>query len=207
MDVFKVYKRLYRIYGPQGWWPIIGNANEKFRDPHFEIAVGAILTQNTAWKNVAKAIYNLYQAKSLKPELILKLNTRKLQTLIRPAGYYKQKAKKLQIFCHWLVENYNGDLAKLKKYQIKTVRAKLLDLWGIGKETADSITLYALNKPIFVIDEYTRRLCHSFGKNFPEYDDYRHFFETNLKKHKSAKLFQEYHALLVASGKKKHKQV
>ncbi|MFA5062032.1 MAG: hypothetical protein WC526_02715 [Patescibacteria group bacterium] len=207
MDVFKVYKRLYRIYGPQGWWPIIGNTDKNCHDPYFEIAVGAILTQNTAWKNVAKAISNLHQAEPLKPELILKLNTRKLQTLIRPAGYYKQKTKKLKIFCRWLVENYNGDLTKLKKYQIKTVRAKLLDLWGIGKETADSIILYALNKPIFVIDEYTRRLCHAYNISFPEYDDYRHFFETNLKKNKSAKLFQEYHALLVASGKEKHKHV
>lgn len=221
MDVFKVFKQLHKIYGPQGWWPIIvgtelkyginyrnlKNFENEFRDPYFEIAIGAILTQNTAWKNVAKAICNLHQAKSLKPELIIKLNTRRLQTLVKPAGYYKQKAKKLKIFSKWLIENYNGDISKLKKHQLDRLRSKLLDIWGIGKETADSIMLYALNRPIFMIDEYTRRLCHVFAESFPGYDNYRHFFESKLSKYKSAKFFQEYHALIVASGQEKHQKI
>ena len=234
MDTQKVYLSLLKKYGPQGWWPLfitqntgnkthsdwrtenglvyglpyakLKNYRTKFRDPYFEIAVGAILTQNTAWKNAATAIINLCEAKALTPQKLLKLPTVKLQKLIRPAGYFRQKTKKLKLFCQWLIKDCEGDLLKLKRYEIGDMRYRLLEQWGIGRETADSIILYALNKPIFVIDEYTRRLCRHYGVEFKEYDEYRKFFEkTFLKqdcsKQKLTKIFQEYHGLIVKWGK------
>lgn len=221
MDVGKVYEELLAQYGRQGWWPIfiedtltygipyskLKNYRTQFRDPYFEIAMGAILTQNTAWKNVAVAIQNLYDAKALTPKRLLKLSTPRLKKLIRPAGYFRQKTKKLQLFAKWLVKNYDGGIGQLKYCSLITARCSLLDLWGIGKETADSILLYALNKPIFVIDEYTRRLCSEHGVEFNQYDGYQEFFESGCAKHthgtvKLTKLYQEYHGLIVAHGKK-----
>lgn len=201
MDVVKVYYTLLKKYGRQGWWPVFMN-----HDPYFEIAVGAILTQNTAWRNVAVAIQNLYDAKALTPERLLKLSTPRLQKLIRPAGYFRQKEKKLRIFAKWLIEKYDGDITKLKRYKVEAIRHKLLELWGIGNETADSILLYALNKPIFVIDEYTRRLCRQYGVEFKQYDEYRLFFESQLEKtfpssRERTKVYQEFHGLIVAWGK------
>lgn len=179
-----------------------------FRDPYFEIAVGAILTQNTAWKNVAIAIINLYNAKALTPRKLLKLPTIKLQKLIRPAGYFRQKAKKLKLFAEWLIKDCKGDLVELKRYEIRDMRYRLLNQWGIGKETADSIILYASNKPIFMIDEYTRRLCRQYGVEFKDYDEYRKFFEKAFLKHGYSKqtltkIYQEYHGLIVRWGKEK----
>lgn len=231
MDVVKVYNELLKKYGRQGWWPVfmkckIQNSEckiengltyglpyvkfkqykEIFRDPYFEIAVGAILTQNTAWRNVAVAIQNLYDAKALTPERLLKLSIPRLEKLIRPAGYFRQKAKKLQLFAAWLVEKYDGDISQLKYCSLVTARCSLLEQWGIGNETADSILLYALNKQIFVIDEYTRRLCRQYGVEFKHYDEYRLFFESQLEKAFSSsrertKVYQEYHGLIVAWGK------
>lgn len=218
-DIFAVYKKLLKIYGPQKWWPVLNR-----RDPYFEIAVGAILTQSAAWKNVAKAINNLYSAKALTAQKIIKLGSRRLASLIRPAGYFRQKTKKLMIFSKWLIKNYGGDITHLKHYKLLTTRHQLLQLWGIGPETADSIILYALNKPIFVIDEYTRRLCKKFGVEFKTYDEYQKFFESSLFPLSPPKagrqgerkgvcrpltttLFQEFHALIVASGKDKHRNL
>lgn len=177
-----------------------------FRDPYFEIAVGAILTQNTAWKNAAKAIVNLYRAKALTPRRLLKLPATKLQKLIRPAGYFRQKAKKLRLFARWLMKNYDGEIERLSRSPSSVVHRLLLDQWGIGRETADSIILYALNRPIFVVDEYTRRLCRQHGVEFRDYDEYKDFFEkTFLKrgysKQKLTKIYQEYHGLIVRWGK------
>jgi endonuclease-3 related protein len=129
----------------------------------------------------------------------LKLPTRKLQTLIRPAGYFRQKTRKLKLFSRWLVEEFGGDILKLKRLEIEDVRYKLLEQWGIGPETADSIILYALNKPIFVIDEYTRRLCKKHGVVYNTYDEYQKFFESKLPN--NTELFQEFHALIVQCGK------
>ncbi len=231
MDIFGIYQKLGRLYGPQGWWPIKINDEQikfkrarsesglvygvpyknlreyknDFRDPFFEIAVGALLTQSAAWKNVARAINNLFRAKTLTAEKIYKMRDSRLQELIRPAGYYTQKTKKLKIFVKWLLDNYAGDMEKIKKEKTNIIRQKLLSLWGIGPETADSIILYALNKPIFVVDEYTRRLCNVFGKNFKTYEEYAKLFEDNLSK--NSQLYREYHALIVASGKDKHRQI
>lgn len=203
MRVKTIYNQLLKKHGQQHWWPIFtthdSRNTKQDRDQRFEIAVGAILTQNTAWKNVAKAIENLYGAKALTPARILKLPTRKLQSLIRPTGYFRQKARKLKLFSKWLSDEFNGDVLKLKRYEIKEIRDKLLEQWGIGPETADSIILYALNKPIFVIDEYTRRLCKKYGVVYNTYDEYQKFFQSRLPR--DTKLFQEFHALIVASGK------
>lgn len=231
MDVVKVYNELLKKYGRQGWWPVfmkckIQNAECKigynlkygipypglkncvtpYRDPYFEIAVGAILTQNTAWKNVVIAIQNLADAKALTPKRLLKLSTPRLQKLIRSAGYFRQKAKKLRLFAQWLIDDFEGDMQKLKRFKIHNSRFMLLEQWGVGNETADSILLYALNKPIFVVDEYTRRLCRYYGIEFSHYDEYRLFFESQLEKafpspRERTKVYQEYHGLIVAWGK------
>lgn len=233
MNIKKIYQKLYKIYGPQGWWPVFvapkkrtaklrvennlaynvrWNELKKHRtpgqDPYFEIAIGAILTQSTAWKNVAQAINNLYRLKALTPKKFLALPPKKLLSAIQPAGYFRQKAKKTKLFATWLVKEYDGNILKLRDKKPLVIRAELLSRWGIGPETADSIILYALNKQIFVIDEYTRRLCRARGVAFKTYDEYRHYFETNLRAEKNkTKLFREYHALIVASGKDKHRML
>lgn len=225
-----IYKKLLKRHGPQGWWPIFVSSSKQthkmriennlaynikhndlkkyhtpWRDPYFEIALGAILTQSTAWKNVAQAINNLYKNKALTPQKILKLTDKALGEMIKPAGYFKQKTKKIKIFCKWLVDNYQGDILKIKNKKTDTIREELLGLWGVGPETADSIILYALNKPSFVIDEYTRRLCQIFGVKFKNYEEYKNYFEKELAQVKNkTELYGEYHALIVASGKDKH---
>lgn len=232
MNLFEIYKKLHKTYGKQGWWPVkveskklkvkskklrfenelaygipypqLKKYKTPWRDPYYEIAVGAILTQSAAWKNVALAINNLYAAKCLTPSIILKLPSAKLQKFIKPAGYFRQKAKKLKLFSRWLINDYAGDITRLKNYDLHVTRSKLLAQWGIGPETADSIILYALNKPIFVIDEYTRRLCKKFGVEFKTYDEYQKFFEQGLANYQTTVLFREYHALIVASGKNSH---
>jgi len=240
MHVWRVYQKLFAWFGPQGWWPIVMTHDSwnmthrglriehgltygipysrlkryctPFRDPYFEIAVGAILTQNTAWRNVAMVIQSLYRAKALTPARLLKLHPRTLQSLLRPTGYYRQKAKKLRGFSRWLIDKYQGKLERLKNIPLPASRSELLRVWGIGKETADSILLYALNKPIFVVDAYTRRFCSSHGVEFDEYDGYRVYFKNELRRlptqtgvnkrsGKLTKIYQEYHALLVAWGK------
>ncbi len=142
-----IYKELYRAFGPQHWWP---------GETPFEVAVGAILTQNTNWGNVEKAIGNLKAAKALSAKKIYGMPADRLAALIRPAGYFNVKAKRLNAFIRFFVENYHGSMARMKKDEdIHSLREELLSVNGIGPETADSILLYALEKPIFVIDAYT----------------------------------------------------
>ena len=217
MNVLKIYKNLLAEFGSQGWWPIFDIKTKKCQyhtigspapdSQKFEICVGAILTQNTAWKNVEKALYNLSlrgvyslrgnPVKNITPQTIL--NHKNLEHIIKPAGYYNQKAKKLRIFSEWWVFNYNRIAAPEYELAMTDVRSELLDLWGIGPETADSILLYAFNQPIFVIDTYTKRLCKEFGIEFKTYEEYQNFFENTLPR--NPKLFNEYHALIVAWGK------
>lgn len=196
MDVLNIYHSLYKYFGSQNWWPIqklkIKNENLKVNE-RFEICVGAILTQNTAWKNVEKALGNLGAAGVMSPEAILRLKKGKLAALIRPAGYYNQKIKKLKIFSKWFLRSGSD------KHKLPDLREKLLVLWGVGPETADSIALYAYNLPTFVVDAYTKRLCSVFGLKFEKYDEYKKYFERNLPS--SPKLYNEYHALIVAWGK------
>ena len=133
--LLKIYKNLLYHFGPQAWWPA---------ETPFEVIIGAILTQNTNWKNVEKAIENLKRAKVLSAQSILEIRNSKLEKLIKPTGYYRQKAKKLKAFVKYFIKEYQGRLRNIKEYQGKELRKELLDVHGIGPETADSILLYAL---------------------------------------------------------------
>jgi len=188
----EIYRMLFARFGPQRWWP----APEPF-----EIIVGAILTQSTAWTNVEKAIANLKAAGKLSPEALRQLPEAELAALIRPSGYYNVKARKLKAFTDWFGEQYGDSLENLFSGDIDNLRRQLLGVYGIGEETADSIILYAGNKPVFVIDAYTRRIISRLGLS-PKTDSYaahQELFMSNLPP--DAALFNEYHALLVRLGK------
>ena len=190
--LFNVYQSLFDKYGPQHWWPA---------EAPFEVIIGAILTQSAAWTNVEKAIANLKQASALKPDVLRKLPQSELAQLIHPCGYYNVKARKLKAFVEWFGEEYNDSLDRLFTYDTVSLRQKLLEIYGIGEETADSILLYAGNKPIFVIDAYTRRIMGRLGLK-PRNDSYtawQALFMANLPP--DARLFNEYHALLVRLAK------
>ncbi len=188
----EVYQRLLDRFGPQHWWPA---------DEPFEVIVGAILTQSAAWGNVEKAIGNLRGAGALSPRALRKLPKAKLAELVYPCGYYNAKALKLKAFALWLGNHYDDDLNELFTLDAADLRQQLLSVHGVGQETADSIILYAAEKPIFVIDAYTRRIISRLGLA-PEkesYTAYQALFEENLPQ--DAKLYNEYHALLVCLGK------
>ncbi len=188
----KIYHQLMDYYGPQHWWPA---------EAPFEVMVGAILTQSAAWLNVEKAIANLKAAEALSPQVLRRFSLSEIATLIRPCGYYNAKAGKLKTLANWLGEHYNDNLDKLFANSIGQLRQQLLSIWGIGQETADSIMLYAANKPIFVIDAYTRRIINRIGlaPDSNSYTAYQSLFMDNLPA--DAALFNEYHALLVCLGK------
>jgi len=191
-----VYQRLYEAYGDQSWWPA---------DSSFEVMVGAVLTQNTAWTNVEKAISNLKHADSLTLESLLALSNETLAQLIRPSGYFNIKAKRLKNLCLWLAEN--GGESKLAAVDTGTLRSSLLQVNGVGPETADDILLYAFARPVFVIDTYTRRLfsklCLIQGSE--PYEDLRQIFEVELEA--DACLFNQYHALIVRHAREKCQQM
>jgi endonuclease-3 related protein len=191
-----IYQRLMECYGPQHWWPA--------QEP-FEVMVGAVLTQSAAWANVEKAIVNLNKAGALSPGVLRRLSMSELAGLIRPCGYYNAKALKLNSLAQWLGEHYNDDLNRL--FADGALRQQLLSVHGIGKETADSIMLYAAGKPVFVVDAYARRIISRIGWT-PEQDNYEAYqaiFTYNLPS--DVRLFNEYHALLVRLGKEVcHKQ-
>ena len=186
----KVYHRLFAANGHQHWWP---------GDSAFEIMVGAVLTQNTAWNNVERAIANLKRARALSPEAIVKAHPRRLAAWLRPSGYFNIKTKRLKALCRWLVEQ--GGVRRLAKLATPELRHALLDVHGIGPETADDILLYAFKRPVFVIDAYTRRIFARLGliAGDENYETLRSLFENELGF--SARLFNEYHALIVVHGK------
>ena len=197
----EIYDLLFERFGPQDWWP---------GDTPFEVIVGAILTQNTNWTNVEKAITNLKNAKVLSPDTLHLLDIAKLAELIRPAGYFNIKAKRLNNFLDWFFENYCGELKNLENVPTSELRQQLLSVKGIGPETADSILLYALNRLVFVVDAYTARICsrhHLIGEDADlsvvsssnHYHQIQETFESNLPS--DIQLFNEYHALLVHLGK------
>ena len=190
--LLNIYQRLMAHYGPQHWWPA--------QEP-FEVIVGAILTQSAAWTNVEKAIANLKAAGALSPGVLRQLPHPEVARLVYPCGYYNAKARKLKAFAHWLGEKYNDNLDKLFASNIDRLRQQLLAIYGIGEETADSIILYAANKPTFVIDAYTRRIVSRIGltPHSNRYAAYQSLFMTNLPS--DARLFNEYHALLVRLAK------
>ena len=190
--LLEIYQKLYRAFGPQDWWPA---------DSDFEVAVGAILTQNTSWSNVEKAIENLKRSKCLSFAKMRRLSEKKLAQLIRPAGYYNIKAKRLKNFFRFLWKNYRGSFKRMKSKDTLVLRTELLSVCGIGPETADSILLYALGKPIFVVDTYTRRIMsrHDVIKESYGYHDIQKVFMDRLRH--DARIFNEYHALLVKCAK------
>jgi endonuclease-3 related protein len=188
----EIYQLLFNAFGHQHWWP---------GESPFEVIVGAILTQNTNWGNVERAIANLKAADLLEPEKLHRLEASRLGELIRPAGYYNIKARRLKSFLDWLFENYGGEPANLQGIDTRRLREELLGVKGIGRETADSILLYALDKPVFVVDAYTARVAFRHGLIEPEadYEQLRELFQSNLPE--DTQLFNEYHALLVKVGK------
>jgi endonuclease-3 related protein len=187
-----IYRRLYKTFGPQHWWPA--------KQP-FEVMVGAILTQNTAWGNVEKAIANLKRAKCISARKLKGIPPSRLAALIRPSGYYNIKAKRLKSFLDFFSARYQCNLARMRREPLARLRQGLLATKGIGPETADSILLYALGKPIFVVDAYTRRILsrHGILDGKADYETVQNIFMQKLKP--SVKLFNEYHALLVRLGK------
>jgi endonuclease-3 related protein len=188
----EIYQLLFDRFGPQHWWP---------GQTQFEIITGAILTQNTNWTNVEKAIANLKSADCLTPEKLYHLDVSQLAELIRPAGYYNIKTKRLKNFINWLFDNYDGQLANLETVGTNQLRAELLAIKGVGFETADSILLYAFERPVFVVDAYTARIAfrHQLIEPDANYEQLRELFQSNLTE--DTQLFNEYHALLVRVGK------
>ena len=188
----EIYRLLYDAFGPQHWWP---------GETRFEIITGAILTQNTSWANVEKAITNLKSADCLTLEKLHHLDPAQLAELIRPAGYYNIKAKRLKNFIDWLFDNYDGELANLETIDTDRLREELLEIKGVGRETADSILLYAFERSIFVVDAYTARIVcrHGLIAHDADYEQLRELFESNLPT--DTQLYNEYHALLVKLGK------
>ncbi|MCX6773448.1 MAG: hypothetical protein NTY68_00420 [Candidatus Micrarchaeota archaeon] len=185
--ILNLYDGLYRKYGPQHWWP---------GETQYEVIIGAILTQNTAWSNAEKAIANLKSAKALDPAILIGLEDARLKELIRPSGFYNQKAERLKSITSWYLYNRKKAISMDRM----ALRQELLGIKGIGRETADSIALYGFKKPIFVVDAYTRRFCRHHGLlEKGEYDDYRLLFEDAIGL--KTKIFNEYHALIVAWGK------
>jgi endonuclease III related protein len=208
-QLIEIYENLMFLYGPQGWWPVLThkgiNPNKtgaihgyhpgdysfprNFRE-EFEICLGAILTQNTSWLNVEKALINLDRINAIDPKAMLSMDIEKLKEAIRPAGYYNQKARKLFEFSRFYLSNN------------KPTREELLTVWGIGKETADSMLLYAYKVPVFVVDAYTKRIFSKLGliSENAGYDEIKDFFERAVKP--DLIIYQEYHALIVEHAKR-----
>ncbi len=187
----KVYKKLLQQHCYQDcWWPA---------DSRFEVMVGAILTQNTAWANVEKAINNLKASNYLFADVIADAKHESIAELIRPSGYFNVKSNRLKKFCEWYVEK--GEYPRLRYWPTAKLRQELIGIYGVGHETADDILLYAFNRPVFVIDLYTRRIFSRLGVivGTEPYDELRVLFESQLPN--KQKLFGEYHALVVQHGK------
>jgi endonuclease-3 related protein len=188
----QIFELLFERFGPQHWWP--GETKD-------EIITGAILTQNTNWQNVEKAIGNLKRASLMSLDKLYSAEQSQLAQLIRPAGYYNVKAKRLAAFLKWLFEEHNGTLTEIEAMNTEALRAELLGINGVGRETADSILLYAFERPVFVVDAYTYRIAtrHLLIEPECDYEQLRSLFEDNLRE--DVKMFNEFHALLVRAGK------
>jgi len=192
-QITQFYDTLYPALGSQHWWPA--------RTP-FEVIVGAILTQSTAWVNVDRAIANLRRARMLTPRALERVPVARLSHLVRPSGYFRQKARKLKAFVRFLRKQFHGSLDRMFRTPTDELRKMLLGVHGIGPETADSILLYAGNHSVFVVDAYTKRILlrHGLIGEKATYEEIRWLFERNLAR--DPKLYNEYHALLVHVGKK-----
>jgi endonuclease III related protein len=187
------FNSLFTALGPQHWWP--------GKTP-FEVILGAILTQNTAWKNVELALANLRGARVFTPVKVEQANLRRLQSLIRPAGYFRQKARALKAFVRFLRSQYGGSLKRMFATPTISLREKLLKVWGVGPETADAILLYAGQHPVFVVDAYTKRIMarHGWVGEKAKYEDVRWMFERQSLG--NVERFKEFHGLIVLVGKK-----
>lgn len=188
-----MYGRLFHTLGPQGWWPA---------KSRLEVCIGVILTQNTAWTNVEKAIRRLKKRGSLTVPWLLGLPEKRLAKLIRPAGYFNVKAKRLKAFLNYLKHRYGADLNRLFRQEGKKLRSELLTVYGLGAESVDSILLYAGQKPFFVVDAYTKRILsrHGLLKGKASYEEIQMLFMANLPR--DVQRFNEFHALLVDVGKR-----
>jgi endonuclease-3 related protein len=203
----KIYKILLNKFGNLNWWPMDKRYHEiNNSDPRFEIIVGAILTQNTAWINVEKALNNIKTKNLLDISNISNIDNEILPYLIKPSGYYNQKAKRLKILAEYIKDNFNGHLDVFFNRKLREIRNELLSLKGIGPETADSILLYAGNFPIFVVDAYTKRICQRLPiKVDITYQDIQNYFQSELSKEFTKKelnkVYNELHAQIVILGK------
>jgi endonuclease-3 related protein len=188
----EAFEQLYEAYGPQHWWP---------GDNNFEMMVGAVLTQNTSWKNVERAIENLRESGALSVPAIHELSVEELSELIRPAGYFRLKAKRLKNLVTFVVDKCDGCLEEMFQGSLEDLRQQLLSINGIGPETADSILLYAGQRPTFVVDAYTARLVkrHGWLDFEADYYEIKSLFEDQLES--DTQLFNEFHALIVRVGK------
>jgi endonuclease-3 related protein len=191
-DLLKIYEHLYGYFGDLHWWPA---------DSPFEVMVGAILTQNTAWTNVEKAISRLKVKKLLSPAALLRIDEEILAGIIRPSGYYHVKAKRLKSLVRFIFDEYSGNIDTMCMEDLRVLRDKLLNVRGVGPETADSIMLYACRKPVFISDAYTKRILrrHRVIPSDADGAKIRTLFMTNLPH--NASLFNQFHALLVHTGK------
>ena len=190
--LMRIYHQLHFAFGPQCWWPARSS---------FEVILGAILTQNTNWQNVEKAILKLRTKKLLTPKKIQDISLKRLASVIRSSGFYNIKALRIKEFVKFFLSSYSGSIKKMSQRELTLLRKQLLAVKGIGQETADSILLYALNKPVFVVDTYTKRIFsrHGLIEGSASYIDVQNIFMRSLKC--DTKLFNEYHALLVKLGK------
>jgi len=191
-ELLRYYEAMSRALGPMHWWPA---------QTPFEVIVGAILTQSTAWGNVERAIANLRSARLLTASAMRRVSTPRLAALVRPSGYFRQKAKKLKAFVRFLLDGYGGSLKRMFRTPTLELREKLLSVHGIGPETADSILLYAGNHPVFVVDAYTHRIFgrHGITSGKPDYEKVRTLIESSIPQR--PELFNEFHALIVNTGK------
>jgi endonuclease-3 related protein len=188
----EAFALMHAHFGPRNWWPA---------DSPFEVMIGAILTQNTAWTNVEKAIQNIKNENALSVQRLSEISENMLAKWIRPSGYYNIKAKRLKALIRFISDEFDGNIGKMAKVDADDMRGRLLEIYGIGEETADSILLYALGKPFFVVDAYTRRIFsrHSLVKKGVSYREIQSFFMNHLPHNTT--LYNEYHALIVETGK------
>ncbi len=190
--LLRIYRALHKQYGDRHWWPA---------ETPFEVMVGAVLTQNTAWRNVEKAIVNLKENRQLSPKALRKIPRKKLAALIRPAGYFNVKAKRLKSLVDFFWKRFGASPPRMQRIPKNRLRQELLEVNGVGEETADSILLYAAGKPSFVVDAYTRRLLgrHGFIRGDETYAEIQKTFESNLPE--SVPLYNDFHAQIVEVGK------
>lgn len=209
-DLASIYRKLRARYGERNWWPIVRNGKceylEEFRKRNrsvkeiFEIMIGAILTQNTSWDNVVKTIVGMKKLKLFSLNGLRNAPAGKLAVVVRPSGYYNQKAKKIKHLVRFIDSELKGDILRMRKMGREEAREKLLGIWGVGPETADSILLYGYGFPVFVVDAYTRRIFSRLGLiDDEDYENVRRTFESGLKN--DTDLFREYHAVIVEHGK------